>query len=211
MSPKLSQPPGNLLGMQVEVVRSPRRNRTVALRPVPGGVRISIPAWSTKAEEDHYVETLLRQYERSQKKTDVSLVDRARSLAKRFGLQEPASIQWANQKTRWGSCNTANGAIRISSDVRSFPGWVLDYVIVHELAHLSYLGHGPRFWALCERYSKTERARGFLLAKGLEASEETSDNQEDRQDEGDVLDLIEPKQIVAEDDFHVEPQQKMFS
>ena len=42
------------------------------------------------------------------------------------------------------------------------PSWVLDYVLVHELAHLRVPGHGPKFWALVDRYPRTERARGYL-------------------------------------------------
>lgn len=42
------------------------------------------------------------------------------------------------------------------------PGWVLDYVLLHELAHTLHAGHGPQFWALLEAYPRTERARGFL-------------------------------------------------
>ena len=45
---------------------------------------------------------------------------------------------------------------------------MLDYVIVHELAHLSAPRHDARFWALVGRYPRAERARGFLMARGLE-------------------------------------------
>ena len=44
---------------------------------------------------------------------------------------------------------------------------MLDAVIVHELAHLVELGHGPEFQALADRYPKQERAYGFLLAMQL--------------------------------------------
>ena len=72
------------------------------------------------------------------------------------------------QEWRWGSCTPADGAIRISNRLAAEPSWVLDYVIVHELAHLDVPGHGPAFWSLVRRYPRTERAIGFLIARGLE-------------------------------------------
>ena len=42
------------------------------------------------------------------------------------------------------------------------PGWVVDYVLVHELAHLLEAGHTPAFWAWVDRYPQAEKAKGYL-------------------------------------------------
>ena len=68
-------------------------------------------------------------------------------------------------QSRWGSCTPADGSVRISVRLAPFPLWVLDYVLVHELAHLAVADHSPRFWALVDRYPLSERARGYLIAK----------------------------------------------
>ncbi len=65
-------------------------------------------------------------------------------------------------RSRWASCTPADGTIRMSERLRQMPGWVQDYVLIHELAHLVVPGHGPRFWALVDRFPRTERARGYL-------------------------------------------------
>jgi predicted metal-dependent hydrolase len=56
----------------------------------------------------------------------------------------------------------------LSLQLSEYPTWVRDYVIVHELAHLIVPDHSPDFWDLVNRYPMTERARGFLIAKGME-------------------------------------------
>ena len=50
-----------------------------------------------------------------------------------------------------------------------WPRWVRDYVLIHEMAHLVEPYQSPSFWALVNRYPRTERARGFLMAVGLGA------------------------------------------
>jgi predicted metal-dependent hydrolase len=158
--------------MQVEVVRSARRRKTVQARTVNGVLRVSIPASMTKVEEDRWVSEMVRRIERRQASDEIDLEQRAKELGTRYRLPVPESIRWVtNQEWRWGSCTPSDRTIRISSRLVGEPGWVLDYVIVHELAHLRIRGHGVDFWDLVHRYPKAERARGFLIARGLESDE----------------------------------------
>ena len=152
--------------MNVEVIRSPRRRKTVQARRVNGVVRVTIPATMTRAEEERWVAEMIRRLERSAGAAGVDLEERAAQLADRFELPRPGSIRWVdNQELRWGSCTPLDGSIRISSKLVAEPGWVLDYVIVHELAHLVVPGHGRKFWGLVDRYPRAERARGWLMAR----------------------------------------------
>lgn len=157
--------------MEVEVVRSPRRRKTVQARQVGGVLRVSIPATMSRDEEDRHVAEMVRRMQRRAESAEVDLGSRAAALASSYGFPRPTSIRWVdNQEWRWGSCTPSDGTIRISTRLAREPAWVLDYVIVHELAHLVVHGHGPAFWALVGRYPRTERARGFLMARGLEAA-----------------------------------------
>lgn len=65
---------------------------------------------------------------------------------------------------QWGSCTFTDGAIRITRRAAALPDWVLDYLLMHELAHLVYSDHGPEFHEVENRYPLSERARGYLLA-----------------------------------------------
>jgi predicted metal-dependent hydrolase len=152
--------------VNVEVIRSPRRRKTVQARRVNGVVRVTIPATMTRAEEERWVAEMVRRLERSTGADGVDLEERAAALADRYGLPRPTSIRWVdNQELRWGSCTPVDGSIRISAKLVAEPGWVLDYVIVHELVHLIVPGHGRKFWGLVDRYPRAERARGWLMAR----------------------------------------------
>jgi len=146
---------------------------------VRGIVQVSIPATMSKEEEAHWVSEMLGRIERQRQCDGIDLAERAAALAARYRLSTPLTIRWSdNQEWRWGSCTPADRSIRISSRLAKEPGWVLDYVLVHELAHLDVSGHGPRFWNLVHRYPRTERAKGFLIARALEPEAQPADQLE---------------------------------
>ncbi len=153
---------------QVEVRRSTRRRRTVSAYREGGRTIVLIPARLTKAEEQQWVRTMLEQLaakEARRRPSADDLMRRATELSARYlgGRARPASIRWVtNQHGRWGSCTPADRSIRISERVRGMPEWVVDYVVLHELAHLIVPGHGPQFWAQLQTYPRLERARGYL-------------------------------------------------
>ncbi|MGH3369735.1 MAG: M48 metallopeptidase family protein [Nocardioidaceae bacterium] len=148
--------------------RSRRRRRTVSAYREDDKVVVMIPARLSAGEEQEWVTTMLERLERSEKRrrpSDARLKRRAVELSDRYlgGLARPATVRWvANQNTRWGSCTPSDRSIRLSVRLQGMPAWVIDYVLVHELAHLIESGHTPAFWAWVDRYPKAERAKGFL-------------------------------------------------
>jgi predicted metal-dependent hydrolase len=129
---------------------------------------VLLPARFSPAEERQWVERMLGRLaarERRLRPSDDSLLERATELSARYlgGAATPRSVRWvSNQNSRWGSCTPSDASIRLSSRLRGMPGWVIDYVLVHELAHLMVPGHGPEFWRLVAAYPRVERARGYL-------------------------------------------------
>jgi hypothetical protein len=160
----------------VEVRRSARRRRTVSAYREGDRTIVLIPARMSRAEERRWVSMMLERLARQDARlrpSDDELMARARDLARRHldGRARPASVRWVtNQGSRWGSCTPVDRTIRLSTRLQGMPPWVVDYVLVHELAHLLVPGHGPDFWELVDRFPRTERARGYL--EGVSATAE---------------------------------------
>ena len=161
----------------VEVRRSQRRRRTVSAYRDGERVVVLIPDRFSRAEETEWVERMLARLaarEERIQRTDDELLARARRLTARYLPDHvhqvmPASVRWVtNQSGRWGSCTPDDGTIRISHRIQEMPDWVIDYVLLHELAHLVVPSHSVRFWELVARYPKSERARGYL--EGISAA-----------------------------------------
>ncbi|MBE0643967.1 MAG: M48 family metallopeptidase [Bacteroidetes bacterium] len=70
----------------------------------------------------------------------------------------PARITVRAQRSKWGSCN-AEGNINLNMRLMLAPPEVIDYVVIHELAHLRELNHSKRFWALVEQHCPDSRTQ----------------------------------------------------
>ena len=160
--------------LPIDVIRSEKRKRTAQASVVEGRLRVRLPAGLSPEQEAAMVSELVTRVSRKLSSAGVDLETRARLLAKRYGLRPPRSIEWSDRHhTRWGSCSPAEGKVRISSRLASMPPWVLDWVVIHELAHLEVPDHSERFQTLVRRYELRERAQGYLMARGEMASGHT--------------------------------------
>lgn len=153
---------------ELRIIPSARRRRSSSARLIGNVVEVRVPALMPAAEQRRVAERLrdriLRSVQRVRRAPD--LERRAHELNSLLfgGTLRWQAIGFADQNSRWGSCTPASGTIRIARRAADLPPWVLDYLLVHELAHLEEPNHSPRFWKLVERYPLTERARGYLMA-----------------------------------------------
>lgn len=159
----------------MEVRRSARRTRTVAAFWEDGTAVVAIPARFTAAQEREWVHRMLAKLHKQGERraaagrrrpaNDDALAAHAAQLSAQYlgGRPVPTSVRWvSNQNSRWGSATPADGTIRLSDKLRPMPGWVIDYVLLHELAHLLVASHNAAFWKLLEAYPETQRAKAFL-------------------------------------------------
>lgn len=179
--------PARLREPEIEVRRSARRRRTVSAYRDGARIVVLIPSRFSQAEEARWVAEMVQRLDagarRRRGSSDAALARRAAELSRAYlnNRAQPASVRWVpGMRTRWASCTPADATIRLSERLRDMPHWVRDYVLVHELTHLLVPGHGPDFWALVQRYPRTERARGYLdgvsAAAGLDLGEDLADD-----------------------------------
>ena len=136
-----------------------------------------MPVALSERKIDEAVEWFKKSFERKvqrQSLDDKELAKRAKRLNKKYfgGRLKYESIRWSvNQCKINGSCTPRKRTLRISHKLSKVPKWVLDYVIVHELAHLEQPNHSRDFWELVNQYRYTERARGYLMGVGVKSLE----------------------------------------
>lgn len=176
----------------VEVRRSKRRRRTVSAYRDGDKVVVLIPASLSRKEERDWVATMVARLEKSEQRrapSDQELLERALELSDQYlgGIAVPESVRWVdNQQSRWGSCTPGDRTIRLSHRLQGMPSWVLDYVIVHELAHLFEPAHDERFWSWVDRFPQAERAKGYLLGWSAAAQVDSPPGESPRGDSSEV-------------------------
>lgn len=164
--------------IKIEVIRSARRRKTVSARLENNKLVVRIPATLSRKKEKEIVgemkEKLLAKRELDELNREKNLLKKARELNRKYfdGKLKIKSVRFvANQNKQFGSCTVSRGTIRISDRLAKAPGWVLSYVMMHELSHLQHPNHSKKFWDCVYRYPYTERARGYLIALSLEKDE----------------------------------------
>ena len=152
---------------------SARRKKTSEAKWVGERIVVSLPAHldaeSRQKTTDWLVERLLTRHRPQAHLGDDELLERAIALSERYLVgARPASVRWVtNQTSRWGSCSHYSGDIRVSHRLRAVPEWVLDSVLVHEIAHLTHPDHSRAFHRLAGGYPRHEEAGLFLAGYGL--------------------------------------------
>ncbi|WP_459278819.1 M48 metallopeptidase family protein [Arthrobacter sp. TMS1-12-1] len=138
-----------------------------------GVLRVSIPGHFSPGQERQWVERMVERMSAKYLARPAvddddaarALLRRAEELAERYlgGRGVPITIGWVtNQNSRWASATPAHRSIRLSHRLGGMPEWVVDYVILHEMAHLIEPSHNARFWELLTAYPRTETAKAFL-------------------------------------------------
>lgn len=164
--------------MEVKVIRSPDRKKTIQAKMVGETLVVYLPLGMHREEERKLIEKMKQKIQKKRLKSQINKDDYLRKRFDEFnskyfkGKLKVTSIEFVtNQERRRGSCTPANGTIRISHKLLKMPKWVLDYVIIHEMTHLVHPDHSKAFWEKVGEYKYTERARGFLIAKGMDEDE----------------------------------------
>ena len=167
------------------VKRSARRTLAVEVQR-DGQVVVRAPAHLPQAQIDRFVQAhstwIARAQERQrlrreahpepdaaqcaawQRRAREELPPKVARYARIMGVS-PTGVRITAARTRFGSCSGKN-SLCFSWRLMAYPDAAVDYVVVHELAHIVHKNHGPQFWALVERYLPDWRQRRALLRDG---------------------------------------------
>lgn len=161
--------------MELKIIRSSKRKKTISAKIVGETLLVYLPHGMSEEEEAEWISKMKKKVEAKNIKKHLGSGDYLKKRIDEFNRKyfenklTISSIKFVtNQSKVSGSCTPARGCIRISHRLAGMPKWVLDYVIMHEMAHLLHPNHSKAFWSKVNEYKYAERARGFLICKGME-------------------------------------------
>lgn len=155
-------------GWDLQIIRSPRRHRTLAAAIVGSTLEVRIPARLDVHDELEAVADICRRLLRRSRpaEADRELLRRAKRLDRQYlgGTAVPASARYSTRlSSAFANADLISRTVKISERLRGAPRWVLDYLLLHELVHLVEPLHSARFWRLVDSYRYAERAKGYLI------------------------------------------------
>ncbi len=101
-----------------------------------------------KSEKQNLLKRHFMDFYQTQAITQIN--QRVRKLSEYTGLY-PKKVNYRNQKTRWGSCSS-NATVTLNWKLIAFDQSLIDYVVIHELCHMTHPNHSAKFWALVEKF-----------------------------------------------------------
>ena len=152
------------LGAELVVRTGGGLTRTVlqAAQPAldrPATLHLRLPAGATSTQLRDAVQRWLQQQARALFETRIA------HYAAAMGVQV-TRLRLSSARTRWGSASS-DGSVRLNWRLIHFPLATLDYVVVHELAHLHEMNHSPAFWAIVRAVMPDYEQRRRTLKDGL--------------------------------------------
>ena len=142
------------LGKTIEIAVTAEASRRAAARLTDGRLLIPLASGANTAP-------VLEKWFREQAR--LVFTQKAETFKAVMGLNYK-DILIRGQKTRWGSCSPA-GNITLNWKLLMAPEEIVDYVIIHELAHRKHMNHSGRFWQLVERYCPRWKEHRKWLAR----------------------------------------------
>lgn len=159
----------------IKINRSRRRRKTASARLIGNVMHVYVPENISAQRLEEVIGSFRKKLSlnilRDKLNREKSLDETAKIINNKYfgGKLYAASIEYViNQDYKYGCCDFITKKIRVSHRIAQMPDWVRDYVIVHEMAHLIEPNHSKAFWDIVSRYKLAERARGYLMAKGIE-------------------------------------------
>ena len=170
---------------EIEIIRSNKRRKTISAKLVKDTMLVYVPTNISDVHLGKVIENFRKRFQRQGLKRELNKIQDLKTIADRLnkeyfaGKLEIKSIEYVtNQYKKFGCCNHKTQTILISHRLAQMPHWVRDYVIIHEMAHLIEPSHSKLFWEIVFRYKLAERAKGYLIAKGLNSEQEPDDIEE---------------------------------